>query len=89
MLIRSQDKRKLTEDLNVRILDDDIIEGSYEIWNESVGVIAEYSSLEQAVKVLDEIENQYKQPSVWSEYSALEKLLHTHSVFQMPEDQEY
>lgn len=72
MIIRSQDKKSITTDLNLTIYEDDWTH-KYEISN-SVGVdLGEYSTEEKAIKVLDMI---------------CEKAFVQANVFQMPQDSE-
>jgi hypothetical protein len=75
MIIRSQDKRNITTDLNLQIYTDD--------WSDMFGIVNSkgvelglYSSEEQAIKVLDLVQNEFQ--------SELRK----HRVFQMPQDSE-
>lgn len=75
MIIRSQDKKSITTDLNLQIYADD--------WSDKFGIMdskgAElglYSTAEKAIKVLDMIYEQYQLS------------IHNCKVFQMPQDSE-
>lgn len=66
MLIRSQDNKILTDDLNIRIdkhyvgLDRSLgaVHKGYEIRNK-IGILGIYETEEKAIKVLDMLENNY------------------------------
>lgn len=76
MLIRSQDNKKITNDLCLEIIENEYTH-SFEIFNNSVGVIGEYSTEEKAIKVLDEI------------FRAFRNMAFVDVVtFQMPQDNE-
>lgn len=76
MIIRSQNERIITTDLNLHIepRDSQAI-GNVTCWikNETMGILATYSSWEKAIKVLDMI---------------CEKAFVQANVFQMPQDSE-
>ena len=74
MLVRSQDKKIVTENINFEIYPSDYKEEVYEITNSTVGLMGEYTSEEQALAVLDEICMFYLQDF--------------DGVYQMPEDEE-
>lgn len=84
MLIRSQDKTKTTTDLNLFI---DVKEVGTSntimafIKNVSTDILGSYSSREKAIKVLDMIEESYKNAN--NGYGYVEN-----TVFQMPKDNE-
>ena len=86
MIIRSQDKRNLTTDINLKI-HVNTNEGSiFRIYNQTVGVIGVYTTEEKAIKVLN---------SICDEYQYCEKCKcngtggrQPEFVFQMPQDNE-
>lgn len=60
MIIRSQDKKKTTTDLNLEIIEPyNARTGKWDISSNTVGTIATYSTGEKALKVLDMIQNAY------------------------------
>ena len=76
MLIRSQDNKKITNDLCLEIIENEYTH-RFEIFNNSLGVIGEYSTEEKAIKVLDEI------------FRAFRNMAFVDVVtFQMPQDNE-
>ena len=75
MIIRSQDKRIITTDMNLEIYHDER-DKVFEISNGAVGIIGVYSTEEKAIKVLDMIYEQYQTS------------IHNCKVFQMPQDNE-
>ena len=80
MLIRSQDKKLLTEDINLYI-DDDYCPYVYVIGNGKYGNIGEYSTEKKAIKVMDMVQKEY------AEFSrGYGGNCSNHAVFQMPED---
>ncbi|MBE5867969.1 MAG: hypothetical protein E7293_03295 [Lachnospiraceae bacterium] len=50
--------------------------------------IAEYSTKEKAIKVLDMIQEKYCEPVTCDVFSDNEKYIYSRSVFQMPQDSE-
>ena len=78
MIIRSQDKKRITADLNLSIAH---IQGIFEILNGSRNTIGEYSTEEKAIKVLDMIQDVYVNAN--NGYGYIEN-----TVFQMPQDSE-
>ena len=78
MLIRSQDKRAITDDMKLYVRENDFVRGkvTWEIRNAEQDLLATYSAEEKAIKVLDMIleENQMS--------------IHNNRVFQMPQDSE-
>lgn len=64
MLIRSQDKKKITNDLCLEIVENEYTH-AFEIFNNSVGVIGEYSTEEKAIKSLDLVCFYYKEDAVY------------------------
>lgn len=87
MLIRSQDKKRITTDLNLEILHESWDSKEWEIGNNAVGVIGKYSTEEKAIKVLDMIQNAYVnyQYSKWVGY---ERETVIDCIFEMPQDEE-
>lgn len=85
MLIRSQDKRAITTDLNMYVRENDFTRDKikWEIRNSYQDVLATYSTEEKAIKVLDMIAEQYEAYSCryGSDCSR-------YAVFQMPQDSE-
>lgn len=59
MIIRSQDKKSITTDLNLKIMDRDSISVKYKICSSKEGCIGYYSTEEKAIKVLDMIQQEY------------------------------
>ena len=89
MIIRSQDKKSITTDLNLEILEPyNKKSGSWDIVSNTSGTIAKYSTEEKAIKVLDMICEKYKEPIVRANYTNEESLIYSNSVFQMPQDSE-
>ena len=102
MLIRSQDRRHTTTNLNLDIYS--FIEGSHKIGNADVNILGEYSTEEKAIKVLDKIQEMYARcesvrvltSGISVSLSALSKEtgeeyrdMHRETfVFQMPQDEE-
>ena len=81
MIIRSQDKCTITDDFNLYICKgprrrktDKI---RYFIRNNKIGDIADYSTEQKAIKVLDLLEKEYKN-----------RIPDSNTVFQMPTDEE-
>lgn len=79
MLIRSQDNKKITNDLCLEIIENEYIHG-FEIFNNSIGVIGEYSTEEKAIKVLDMIQEEYANGNEWLNVAG--------KVFHMPQEDE-
>ena len=98
MLIRSQDKRMLcplkpmcvhplikNEKVYGRIIE------KYQIHiciGAEYGIIAEYSTEEKAIKVLDMICEKYQEPICENEIEDYVKLTYKNIIFQMPKDEE-
>ncbi len=103
MIIRSQDKKSITTDLNINIYEDDN-GNSFEMINKSLTSLGTYSTEEKAIKVLDMIQNAYckmkvsdclENGTLWevaevSEKEAKEIIKGNKEfyVFQMPQDSE-
>ena len=58
MIIRSQDKKSITTDLNLQIYEDEL-SNMYEISNGAYITLGAYSTEEKAIKVLDMIQEEY------------------------------
>lgn len=86
MIIRSQDKKTITTDLNLSIYATDF--DGYCICNIRSLEMGVYSTKEKAIKVLDMICEKYKEPIVRANYTDNESLIYDNSVFQMPQDSE-
>jgi hypothetical protein len=88
MLIRSQDKKNLVNINTINGLG--ICEyGTYNIYaliNSGQYLLGKYSTEENAVRVLDMIEEVYSKPVVCDVFSDNEKLIYSNLVFQMPQD---
>ena len=89
MIIRSQDKKSTTTDLNLEIHHESWDSKEWEIGNNAIGVIGTYSTEEKAIKVLDMITNAYTQ------YATIERgfgevlvMYNLPKCFQMPQDSE-
>ncbi len=61
MIIRSQDKKAITDDLKLYIRENDFTRGKvkWEIRNAEQDLLATYSTEEKAIKVLDMIQRAY------------------------------
>ena len=96
MIIRSQDKTRITDDLNLHIFIHDYksTDECYEIQTSTCATIGEYSTIEKAIKVLDMIQQKYLEYSSSSggsinQYSAIPPpAFIPPKVFQMPQDSE-
>jgi len=88
MIIRSQDKCKITDDLKLHIERryEERFGAWYEIRTSSHESIGEYSTMEKAVKALDMICENYQNNKKCE--SGLRKIAETEFVFQMPQDSE-
>jgi hypothetical protein len=83
MIIRSQNKKSITTDLNINIYADDE-EKEFELINKSLTSLGTYSTEEKAIKVLDMIEKLYVE-SVWTEGKTI---IANRVCFEMPQDSE-
>lgn len=89
MIIRSQDKRRTTTDLNLHIESIEVGKENIKrvfIKSEKMGTIGVYSTEEKAIKVLDMICKEYKNSNnstSLGHYGFVEN-----RVFQMPQDSE-
>ena len=92
MIIRSQDKRKTTTDLNLHISECDFAKDNitYRIYTSTHDWLGEYSTEEKAIKVLDMIEKEYRRTTdldhEWK--SSILFCVPRSNVFQMPQDSE-
>lgn len=80
MLIRSQDKKKITSDLCLEIVENEYTH-TFEIFNNSVGIIGEYLTEEDAIDVLDMVCKAYKDFEDYKNHK-------NNRVFEMPKDDE-
>ena len=85
MIIRSQDKLKITTDLNLEIYD--CHDDRFEIVNQTVDMIGIYSTEEKAIKVLDMICAFYIR-MVDVTNNIVQATKEDSYVFQMPLDEE-
>ena len=82
MIIRSQDKKSITDDLNLYI--DDYNQEGYSICNSKMDNLGTYSTEEKAIKVLDMIQEHYDKvidARYWND-------TYQDNYFQMPQDSE-
>lgn len=86
MIIRSQDKKAITDDLKLYIRENDFIRGKvkWEIRNAEQDLLATYSTEEKAIKVLDMIAMRYYKANQYFESSGFVE----NSVFEMPADED-
>ena len=89
MLIRSQDKRAITDDMKLYVRENDFVHGkvTWEIRNAEQDLLATYSTEEKAIKVLDMIQDDYlfcERCKVRGEEAGSIPPF----VFQMPQDSE-
>jgi hypothetical protein len=75
MIIRSQDKKNITTDLNLQIYEDEL-SNMCEISNGAYITLGVYSTEEKAIRVMDMIQNEFQSE------------ICKHRVFQMPQDSE-
>ena len=87
MLIRSQNKKKITTDLNLEIYKPPYSD-KYKINAGNVGYIGTYSTEEKAIKVLDMIQQKYIQYGKIRQGFSVEAVVVLPKVFQMPKDSE-
>lgn len=91
MIIRSQDKKAITDDLKLYIRENDFIcdKAKWEIRNAEQDLLATYSTEEKAVKVLDMICQQYmKNQALYIDRENNARVIPQNSVFQMPADED-
>ena len=84
MIIRSQDKKSITTDLNINIYADDEEKG-FELINKSLTYLGTYSTEEKAIKVLDMICNFYAEHL---EELKCDEPPFVRAFFTMPQDSE-
>ena len=85
MLIRSQDKKSFTTNLDLLVME---IEKRHEIVDGKRNTVAIYSTEEKAIKVLDMIQEKFQEPIYQNEISCNEMAIYKNVVFQMPKDEE-
>ena len=85
MIIRSQDKLKITTDLNLEIYD--CHDDRFEIVNQTVDMLGIYSTQEKAFKVLDMICEAYSRIEDVANH-IVQATKEDSYVFQMPLDEE-
>ena len=85
-LIRSQDKRHLANNIELDICENEYTK-LFEIYNKGV-VIAEYSTEEKAIKVLDMICGEVWEPFYANTIDENEVAIYKNIVFNMPQDNE-
>lgn len=83
MIIRSQDKKSITTDLNLFI--DDFSQDEYLICNYKMDNLGKYSTEEKAIKVLDMIQSAYNAIETMKIDKQAWKDNH---YFEMPQDSE-
>lgn len=97
MIIRSQNKARITDDLklHIGIHEYKATDNTYEIRTSSGDTIGEYSTMEKAVKVLDMIQGMYGKHlysqgglMATADYYVPPFAFIPPKVFQMPEDSE-
>ena len=87
MIIRSQDKKAITDDLKLYIRENDFTRGKvkWEIRNAEQDLLATYSTEEKAIKVLDMIQSAYNS----IETMKIDKgAWRDNHYFEMPQDSE-
>lgn len=97
MLIRSQNKKFLTDDLKFEIVtnkyypetdDGEVIEES-KIYNSTGLCFGTYSTEEKAIKVLDMIQDEYKKyATIESGFGGIHGAFNIPKCFEMPQDSE-
>lgn len=85
MLIRSQDKKSFTTNLDLSVME---IAKRHEIVDGKRNTVAIYSTEEKAIKVLDMIQEKFQEPIYQNEISCNEMAIYKNVVFQMPKDEE-
>ena len=90
MIIRSQDKKRITDDLKLHIYLNDFIKENpkWQIHTSSHDCIGTYSTEEKAIKVLDMIQEEYQIPIYQNTVAENEVATYRNTVFQMPADAE-
>lgn len=88
MLIRSQDKKSITTDLNLEIFENET-KNEYVIGNITRGRLGTYYTEEKAIKVLDMICEKYmKNQALYIDRENNARVIPQNSVFQMPLDED-
>lgn len=98
MIVRSQNRKTMTTDLNFEIYENNH-DHTFEIFNNTVGTMGEYSTEEKAIAVLDMIQMSYTRHTLFSityqdgllngmvrNWSLEEAGSFVSPVFQMPKD---
>ena len=88
MIIRSQDKRRITTDLNLHIESIEVGKENIKrvfIKSEKMGTIGVYSTEEKEIEVLNMITKKYTR---YQSLKASGRLCEEDSIFQMPSDKE-
>ena len=86
MIIRSQDKKSITDDLKLHISECDFAKDNitYRIYTSTHDWLGTYSTEEKAIKVLDMICNTYVE-TVWTDS---QMIIANRVCFEMPSDEE-
>ena len=85
MLIRSQDKKSFTTNLDLLVME---IAKRHEIVDGKRHTVAIYSTEEKAIKVLDMIQEKFQEPIYQNDIGGNEIAIYKNVVFQMPKDEE-
>lgn len=85
MLIRSQDKKSFTTNLDLSVME---IAKRHEIVDGKGNTVAIYSTEEKAIKVLDMIQEKFQEPIYQNDIGGNEIAIYKNVVFQMPKDEE-
>lgn len=85
MLIRSQDKKSFTTNLDLSVME---IAKRHEIVDGKRNTVAIYSTEEKAIKVLDMIQEKFQEPIYQNDIGDNEMAIYKNVVFQMPKDEE-
>ena len=85
MLIRSQDKKSFTTNLDLSVME---IAKRHEIVDGKRNTVAIYSTEEKAIKVLDMIQEKFQEPIYQNDIVGNEIAIYKNVVFQMPKDEE-
>lgn len=85
MLIRSQDKKSFTTNLDLSVME---IAKRHEIVDGKRNTVAIYSTEKKAIKVLDMIQEKFQEPIYQNDIGCNEIAIYKNIVFQMPKDEE-
>ena len=85
MLIRSQDKKSFTTNLDLLVME---IAKRHEIVDGKKNTVAIYSTEDKAIKVLDMIQEKFQEPIYQNDIGDNEIAIYKNVVFQMPKDEE-